>query len=461
MESRETESSVEALAWVEAGERFDLALVDHLMPELDGLALTEAIHRARPTDGPAVIILSSVGHRVARENEDVAFLTKPVKPSALHDAIVTALTPATPERPARRAAAKDERRDAQISLDRRLHILVAEDNAVNQKLAMRLLERLGYAADLATNGLEAIAAIEQKRYDVVFMDVQMPELDGLEATRRIVARWDRAHRPTIVAMTANAMDGDREMCLAAGMDDYLSKPIRPEELAAALDRAADERQAAAQGAGPERRVEGRAATAQRSRARSSGGRPKAGAPTGPRSRPPTGPPSRPPTRPRSRRPRPPRRPARMAPRSRRPRPPRSERAADDRRPDQRADRADAPIDGPTIDRLLESVGGDESFLDELTEAYLADAPVHLAAIRRALDAGSAEDLVRPAHTLKSSSATVGALVLSGYARELELDARGGSVAGGEERLAAAEAEFGRVSQGLSELRTARWRTTGG
>ncbi len=122
---------------------------------------------------------------------------------------------------------------------------------------------------------------------------------------------------------------------------------------------------------------------------------------------------------------------------------------------------DAPIDNPTIDRLLESVGGDESFLDELTEAYLADAPVHLAAIRRALDAGSAEELVRPAHTLKSSSATVGALVLSGYARELELDARGGSVAGGEERLAAADAEFGRVSHALSELRTARWRTTGG
>ncbi|MFI5227031.1 MAG: Hpt domain-containing protein [Candidatus Limnocylindrales bacterium] len=122
---------------------------------------------------------------------------------------------------------------------------------------------------------------------------------------------------------------------------------------------------------------------------------------------------------------------------------------------------DGPIDSSTIDRLLESVGGDESFLDELTEAYLADAPVHLAAIRRALDAGSADELVRPAHTLKSSSATVGALILSGYARELELDARGGSVAGGDERLAAAEAEFGRATQELGELRTARWRTTKG
>jgi HPt (histidine-containing phosphotransfer) domain-containing protein len=131
---------------------------------------------------------------------------------------------------------------------------------------------------------------------------------------------------------------------------------------------------------------------------------------------------------------------------------------DDRTP---AAAPDGPIDAPTIDRLLESVGGDEAFLDELAETYLADAPVHLAAIRRALDAASAEDLVRPAHTLKSSSATVGALVLSGYARELELDGRGGSLAGGEERLAAAEAEFGRVARTLGELRTARWRTAEG
>jgi GAF domain-containing protein/DNA-binding response OmpR family regulator len=235
MEARETDSSREALAWIEAGERFDLALVDHLMPELDGLALAEAIRAARPDDAPAVIVLSSVGDRAARDAEDVAFLTKPVKPSALHDAIATALAP---EAPAAAHRAPEPAKEAHIALDRRLHILVAEDNAVNQRLALRLLERLGYAADVAGNGLEAISALEQKPYDVILMDVQMPELDGLEATRRIVARWTLDDRPTIVAMTANAMDGDREMCLAAGMDDYLSKPIRPAELEAALDRAA-------------------------------------------------------------------------------------------------------------------------------------------------------------------------------------------------------------------------------
>src|SRR5262249_4257701 len=111
-----------------------------------------------------------------------------------------------------------------------------EDNVVNQKLAQRLLEQMGYRADVAANGLEAIAAVERQPYDVVLMDVQMPEMDGLEATREITRRWPRESRPRIVAMTANAMQGDRELCLAAGMDDYVSKPIRVEELIAALDR---------------------------------------------------------------------------------------------------------------------------------------------------------------------------------------------------------------------------------
>jgi GAF domain-containing protein/DNA-binding response OmpR family regulator len=240
MATRETGSSAEALDWVEAGEPFDLALLDHLMPGLDGLALGQAIRAARPNDAPVVIVLSSVGHRAIRDADDVAFLTKPVKPSALHDAIVTALAGETaPSAPTR--ATGREPAGPQIAIDHRLDILVAEDNAVNQKLALRLLERMGYAADIAGNGLEAISALERKHYDVVLMDVQMPELDGLEATRRIVARWGPGERPTIVAMTANAMDGDREMCLAAGMDDYLSKPIRTGELAAALSRAVDGR----------------------------------------------------------------------------------------------------------------------------------------------------------------------------------------------------------------------------
>jgi CheY-like chemotaxis protein len=125
-----------------------------------------------------------------------------------------------------------------------LRILLAEDNAVNQKLALRLLRQLGYEADVAADGLQALAMLEDSDHDVVLMDVQMPQLDGLEATRRIRRQWpDRSLR--IVAMTANAMAGDREACLAAGMDDYIAKPIRPAELRSALERTSPARPAVA------------------------------------------------------------------------------------------------------------------------------------------------------------------------------------------------------------------------
>jgi CheY-like chemotaxis protein len=117
-----------------------------------------------------------------------------------------------------------------------LRILLAEDNAVNQKLAIKLLSQMGYRADVAGNGLEVIEAIERQKYDVVLMDVQMPEMDGLEASRQICSRWPRGKRPRIVAMTANAMQGDKEKCFEAGMDDYVSKPVRVGELISALDR---------------------------------------------------------------------------------------------------------------------------------------------------------------------------------------------------------------------------------
>jgi CheY-like chemotaxis protein len=115
-----------------------------------------------------------------------------------------------------------------------LRILLTEDNLVNQKLAMRLLLQMGYRADLAVNGIEAIASIERECYDVVLMDVQMPEMDGLDASRTITTRWSAGERPRIVAMTANAMQGDRERCVAAGMDDYVTKPIRVDALVDAL-----------------------------------------------------------------------------------------------------------------------------------------------------------------------------------------------------------------------------------
>ena len=232
MTTASTGSPREALSWVVAGRRFDAALVDLHMPELDGIALAAAIRASAAGATTPVLVLSSLGVH-ERDNDAVAaFLVKPVKPSALHDALVTALVGQAPSVPLRPPAASPL--DGDLGARHPLRILLAEDNPVNQKLAIRLLERMGYRADVASNGAQAVAALEGSTYDVVLMDVQMPEVDGLEATRRIRRRWPGDAGPRIVAMTANAMEGDRETCLAAGMDDYISKPVRPEALVAAL-----------------------------------------------------------------------------------------------------------------------------------------------------------------------------------------------------------------------------------
>ena len=116
-------------------------------------------------------------------------------------------------------------------------MLLAEDNAVNQRVALLMLGKLGFRPDVAANGLEVMAALERQKYDIILMDVQMPELDGIETTRAIIAKWpDRKDRPRIIAITANAMIGDREACLAAGMDEYVSKPMKTIELSTAIER---------------------------------------------------------------------------------------------------------------------------------------------------------------------------------------------------------------------------------
>jgi signal transduction histidine kinase/CheY-like chemotaxis protein len=234
MTSRDSESPEQALRWLDAGETFDLAILDMHMPEMDGLELARRI-RARHPALP-LVLFSSLGRREAGDTGGLfsAYLAKPVRQSQLFDTLVNLLAQdAEPKAPAQRAAAAPKI-DAQLAARHPLRILLAEDNAVNQKLALRILQQMGYRADLASNGLEAVESVERQTYDVVLMDVQMPEMDGLEASRRIAAKWQPGERPRIVAMTANAMAGDREMCIAAGMDDYITKPIRVEALVEAL-----------------------------------------------------------------------------------------------------------------------------------------------------------------------------------------------------------------------------------
>jgi PAS domain S-box-containing protein len=227
----------EALALIEKGEQFDLAAIDMLMPEMDGFELAREIRRHR--DGrelPLVLLTSLAGLPRARSAEEFSVqLAKPLRASQLYNALVSIL--AAPVDGLESAAVDGRVDDGEVQTPSSLKILLAEDNAVNQKVALRLLDKLGYRADVAANGLEALEALERESYDVVLMDVQMPEMDGLEASRRICERWPAESRPRIIAMTANAMLEDREACFAAGMDDYLAKPVRPEELATALGRA--------------------------------------------------------------------------------------------------------------------------------------------------------------------------------------------------------------------------------
>jgi CheY-like chemotaxis protein len=217
---------------VKTGEPFDLVILDHMMPEMDGEALGRAIKKDAALKETVLVMLTSWGRRgdAARVKEIgfSAYLTKPVKHSQLFDCLVTVLGK-EPER-----AKEDEKpplvtRHSLAEAKRKVRILLVEDNVVNQKLAMRLLEKMGYRSDAVGNGKEAVEALEMVPYDVVLMDVQMPEMDGYEATRLIRDPQSkvRNHQVPIIAMTAHAMKGDRERCIEAGMDDYIAKPIQP------------------------------------------------------------------------------------------------------------------------------------------------------------------------------------------------------------------------------------------
>jgi CheY-like chemotaxis protein len=172
---------------------------------------------------------------ISATDEFAVRLMKPIKQADLFNALTTALGKI---KTVTKSLRQNKVFDSTMAARLPLNILIAEDNIVNQKVAMGVLLQFGYRTDLVVSGKEAVEAAERQKYDLLFMDIQMPNMDGLEATRLICSRMSPSERPYIVAMTANAMKEDRERCLSAGMDDYLSKPIRPEEIKAAIERGA-------------------------------------------------------------------------------------------------------------------------------------------------------------------------------------------------------------------------------
>ncbi len=378
MRARATESPLEALEWLKGGEGFDLAILDMHMPEMDGVSLARAIRSLPAAAGLPLILFTSLGRREAHAEDEgfAAYLHKPIKPSQLFDALASVLAD-QPVHVAARAPGTGPVIDPELAERHPLRILLAEDNVVNQKVALRLLAQMGYRADVAANGLEAIEAVARQTYDVVLMDVQMPELDGFEASREINRCWREA-RPRIVAMTANAMQGDRELCAAAGMDDYVAKPIRIEELVAALRRVP----ARAEGTA-------RAAAAPASSPVTVAGGPAAG------------------------------------------------------------DRA-AAIDRGVFDRLVASTGG--PFVAELIDTFGEDTRELLAALRRALASPDVDAFRRAAHSLKSTAESLGATDLAALARELENQARAGSLEGAGARLDRLDQHFARAAGALGDLR---------
>ncbi len=312
----------------------DLVITDLQMPDKDGIALLEAMSQREDLQQVRRVMLSSMGrlpHGDALTRLQVAAcVSKPVKTAALHSALMQAF--------GQQVAPSKTRGDViEHDLGERvaLRVLLAEDNAVNQRVALRMLSSLGYRADVASNGVEALEMVRNRQYDLIFMDLQMPVMDGLEATRRIV-EMHGARRPRIVAMTANALSGDANTCFAAGMDDYVAKPVRLQDVQRAIKR-----NAAALGTTANTFVAA---------------------------------------------------------------PP----------------RAAAMLDKEPLNELRKLGAEVETDLvSELVDLYLKDAPARLAALKEALIGGDAKTAEREAHTLKSSSAALGAQTMAAMCKEAE------------------------------------------
>jgi signal transduction histidine kinase/DNA-binding LytR/AlgR family response regulator len=250
MIATEAESGKQALellrAAVTQGEPYDIAVLDLMMPEMDGFQLAEVVKSDPTIASVALVLLPSFGERGhgerARRTGIAAYLQKPVRQSQLYDCLTAVMAPSLSSEPVavsrlitRHSLHESEVQDKDKTFSS-VRILLAEDNLVNQEVALGQLDNLGYRAEAVSNGRELLKALENDDVDIILMDCQMPEMDGCEATAEIRRREGTARHTTIIAMTANALDGDNEKCLAAGMDDYLGKPVKSDVLQAKLER---------------------------------------------------------------------------------------------------------------------------------------------------------------------------------------------------------------------------------
>jgi CheY-like chemotaxis protein/anti-sigma regulatory factor (Ser/Thr protein kinase) len=234
MMPNDTTSTEQALQWIQNGGNYDLALLDMRMGEVNGVEFAKQI-RASGARFP-LALFDIIGHNEAEDQEHLfaAYLTKPIKQAQFLNALMEIFGEQKAQ--TEKTSEVQSQLDPEMAARHPLDILLAEDNTINQKLATRLLGKMGYQADVTENGRETIEALTRKTYDVVLMDVQMPEMDGLEATQ-LIRQSKTFKQPRIIGLTANAMQGDRALCLAAGMDDYITKPIRINELVDALLKA--------------------------------------------------------------------------------------------------------------------------------------------------------------------------------------------------------------------------------
>jgi signal transduction histidine kinase/DNA-binding response OmpR family regulator/HPt (histidine-containing phosphotransfer) domain-containing protein len=443
--TRAAASGAEALSFLGQGEPFDVAILDMQMPKMDGLTLAMEIRKLPGYQKLPLVMLNSIGWS-ERGNQTrlpvdlAAFLTKPVKQSHLYKVLNHIL--GGPPIPVKPSPVTLPQSNLQLAAQLPLRILLAEDNVVNQKVAVHLLKLIGYRADVVSDGWEVLDALHRQSYDVVLMDVQMPNMDGLTVTKRICQEWPNQQadgilgtRPRIIAMTANAMQGDPEECLNAGMDDYLSKPIRLEELIQALskcqpywERGMGSRRSYEEGDGE------KFSTKTQDYQSTLTFEPPFGNPSGER----------------------PASSYKAAPLTLSLKPPSDLRTlsgyAITKAPVTSLDELRSPshpIDAKVLQSFRDMVGETANLvLAEMIDCYLEEAPKLLSAIAKAISQKDAVQLRSGAHNLKASSATLGAITLSNLCRKLEVMSRIGNTEYGVDKLPQLEAEYERVKVAL-------------